>query len=160
MKKCKITLPETGTKIKHFYLFPESTLLHSLVLNANKKNLEFLLKSHPEVEIITLKRGQWLEVEWNGCHVHWHNNSPISASFLRIAKASVSSKKKNEPSLLSVHFGWILTNHMRLAEDDTYAGVIVKDMTDVEEQFDFDDLFQDNETIEDMVKKYEQEYVV
>lgn len=160
MKKCKITLSQSGTKAKQFYLFPESSLLHSLILNANKKNLDFLLKSHPEVEIVTLKRGQWLEVEWNGCHVHWHNNCPISASFLRIAKASSTSKKKNEPSLISVHFGWILTNHMRLIEGDGYNDIHVSSMSEEDEQFDFSELFQDNETIEDIVKKYEQAYVV
>ena len=159
MKKCKITLSEDGTKVKHFYLFPDSNLLHSLTVNSNKKNLDTLLKSHPEVEIVSLKKGQWLEVEWNGCHVHWVGGQPVSVSFLRIARVA-SSRRKNDSSLLSVHFGWILTNHLRLIESNSLNGLSIKELSSKDEQFDFNDLFQDNETIEDIIKKHEEEYVV
>jgi hypothetical protein len=55
MKKHKITLPDGETKTKYLYLFPESTVLHNLVKKSIKKNLNNLLKTHPEGEVITLK---------------------------------------------------------------------------------------------------------
>jgi len=152
MKKHKITLPDGETKTKYFYLFPESTVLHNLVKKSIKKNLNNLLKTHPEVEVITLKKGQWLEVEWNGCHIEYIDNKPISTTFLRLIKATASAKKNNDGSLLSIHFGWILSDHLRLI-DGIKGGVKVQSLSEDDEQFEFADLFQDNETIEDIVKK-------
>ena len=159
MKKCKIALEENETKAKYFYLFPESSMLHSLVAATTKKNQDSLFRNHPEVEIVTLKRGQWLEAEWNGCHIFYEKNGrPISASFLRLIKATANPKSK-DGSLLSVHFGWVLTDHMRFV-DGTKGGIRTQTLNDQDDQFDFSELFQDNETIEDLVKKQEKESVV
>lgn len=159
MKKCKITLEESGTKVKYFYLFPESSMLHSLVAASAKKNQDSLLRNHPEVEIVTLKRGQWLEAEWNGCHISYDdNNRPISASFLRLIKAT-SSPKNKDGSLLSVHFGWILSDQMRFV-DGVKNGLRTQTLVETDEQFDFSELFQDNETIEDIVKRQEKESIM
>ena len=158
MKKCKITLEEGGTKSKYFYLFPESSMLHSLVAASTKKNQEALLRNHPEVEIVTLKRGQWLEAEWNGCHISYEGGNTTSASFLRLIKAATTAKNK-DGTLLSVHFGWILSDHMRFVEG-TRNGIHTTMLEDEDEQFDFSELFQDNETIEDLVKKQEKETVI
>lgn len=159
MKKCKITLEGSGARAKFFYLFPESSMLHSLVAASTKKNRDSLLRGHPEVEIVTLKRGQWLEAEWNGCHISYDGDGrPTSASFLRLIKAAINPKNA-EGTLLSVHFGWILSDDMRFV-DGTKDGVCTRTLHDDEEQFDFSELFQDNETIEDLVKKQEKENVV
>jgi hypothetical protein len=93
-----------------------------------------------------------LEVEWNGCHIDYINNKPISTTFLRLIKATSSAKKINDGSLLSIHFGWILSDHLRLI-DGIKEGVKIQSLTEDDEQFEFADLFQDNETIEDIVKK-------
>ncbi len=152
MKKHKITLPDNETKTKYFYLFPESTVLHNLVKKSSKKNLNNLLKTHPEVEVITLKRGQWLEVEWNGCHIDYIDNKHVSTTFLRLIKAASAAKKTNDGSLISIHFGWILSDHLRLI-DGVREGIKIQTLSEEDEQFEFADLFQDNETIEDIVKK-------
>lgn len=159
MKKCKITLEESGTKVRYFYLFPESSMLHSLAAASSKKNQDTLFRKHPEVEIVTLKRGQWIEAEWNGCHICYNDKKePISASFLRLIKAAVSPKNK-EGTLLSVHFGWILSDQMRFVEG-TRDGIKTQILEEVDEQFDFSELFQDNETVEDLIKKQEKESIM
>jgi hypothetical protein len=159
MKKCKVSLSGEETKTKYFYLFPESSLLHSLVANSEKKNIINLLKKHPEVETVSLRRGQWLEVEWNGCHIDYSKPVPTSVSFLRLIKATMSPKRKNDGSLISVHFGWILTDHLRLIEGEK-SGIQIKSLHDEDEQFNFEELFQDNETIEDLIKKSTKENIV
>lgn len=133
-------------------------MLHSLVAASTKKNQDSLLRNHPEVEIVTLKRGQWLEAEWNGCHISYDGGRPISASFLRLIKAAASRSNK-EGTLLSVHFGWILSDHMRFVEGSR-NGIHTQVLEEIDEQFDFSELFQDNETVEDLVKKQDKETVI
>jgi hypothetical protein len=155
MKKHKITLSDGETKTKYFYLFPESTILHNLIKKSSRKNLNNLLKTHPEVEVITLKRNQWFEVEWNGCHIEYIDNQHVSAAFLRLIKATSSPKKINDGSLISVHFGWMLSDHLRLI-DGIKDGIKIQTLSEEDEQFEFSELFQDNETIEDIMKKHVQ----
>ena len=152
MKKHKITLAEDETKTKYFYLFPESVVLHNLIKKSSRKNLNNLLKTHPEVEVVSLKRGQWLEVEWNGCHIEYINNKHVSVEFLRLIKATSYPKRSNDSSLISVHFGWILGEQLQLI-DGTKNGIKVQTLEKEDEQFEFAELFQDNETIEDIIKK-------
>lgn len=149
MKKCKITLSD-NIKSKSLCLFPDAETLYSIVNAGSKRTLNGLLKSHPESEIITLKRGQWLEAEWNGCQNFFRGNYCTKISFVRIAKAT-STKKKNEGSLISVHFGWILNDHLKFS-DGINNDLKTKNLNDYDEQFNFSDLFQDNETIEDILK--------
>jgi hypothetical protein len=155
MKKCKVTLAPGETKTKYFYLFPDAALLHRLAQKTTEKNLNNLLKHHPEVEVVSLKRNQWIEVEWNGCDIHYESGRCISTSFFRLAKAAHTSKKINEGSLLSLHFGWMLSDHLRM-NDQVCNGVKVATMLEDDEQFDFSELFQDNETSEDILKSAEQ----
>jgi hypothetical protein len=154
MKKCKITLAAGETKTKYFYLFPEANLLHTLAKKTAEKNLNSLLKHHPEVEVISLKRNQWLEVEWNGCDVAFINGKYVSTSFFRLAKAAYVSKKMDDSSLLSLHFGWMLSDHLRMV-DQEINGIKVATLSEDDEQFDFSELFQDNETTEDILKDQE-----
>jgi len=152
MKKCKVTLAE-GARNKFFYLFPDAEIVQTLVEKSTKKSLAALFKSHPESEMISLKRGQWLEVEWNGCQISYFENKDIRINFLRLIKATnVPRKKSKEGSLVSIHFGWMLNDHLRFLEgnrDDMNVHVL----KEYDEQFDFSELFQDNETVEDILKK-------
>ena len=161
MKKCRVTLHELETKTKYFYLFPDSTTIHKLcrVTCGSTKELKKLLKSHPEVEVITLKKGQWLEVEWGGCHIFYEGNKPISTSFFRLIKATNIKKNVHDNSLVSIHFGWMLSEHLRMC-DGYYSGMFITMLAEDDEQYEFSDLFQDNETIEDLTKKIDTHKVV
>jgi len=153
MKKCKITIDNLAEKTKQFYLFPEPSILHTLVRKSTPKNLKNLLKNHPLVEVVTLRKGQWIEAEWNGCENYYENNSCVATSFLRLVKATYSAKRVDN-ALLSIHFGWILSDQIRML-DRVHEGIRTELLTKEAEQFDFSELFQDNETTEDLIKKQE-----
>lgn len=159
MKKCRVTLADAETKTKFFYLFQEPKLLHSLVCSTSRKNLDKLLKTHPEVELVSLKKGQWLEVEWNGCEIFYNGKSHVSTTFFRLIKAAYVPKKNSDSSLLSIHFGWMLSDHLRITDGEK-NGIKIELLKLSDEQYEFSELFQDNETVEDMIKKQEQEKII
>jgi hypothetical protein len=161
MKKCRVTLHELETKTKYFYLFPDSTTIHRLYKNAggSTKELKKLLRSHPEAEVITLKKGQWLEAEWSGCHIIYEGSKPISTSFFRLIKATNIKKNLHDNSLVSIHFGWMLSEHLRMC-DGYHDGTFVTLLSSNDEQYEFSELFQDNETTEDLIKKADSQKVI
>lgn len=148
MKKCKVTLAPAA-KQRFFYLSPDVETLYFLAARANKRSLASALKTHPDIEIVSLKPGQWIEAEWNGCQNVHDEGETLRLSFVRLIKAANFSP--DEPgTLLSVHFGWMYTDHLRFTSHRK-NGMKVKVLVPEEEQFDFSELFQDNETIEDMI---------
>jgi len=151
MKKCKLTIQDSAEKTKYFYLFPESALLHTLAKKSTSKNLKNLLKNHPLVEVVTLKKDQWIEAEWNGCDISYENGQCISTSFLRLVRATYKAKRVDN-ALLSVHFGWIFSDQIKMI-DRVHDGIKTEILTEKDAQFDFSELFQDNETTEDLIKK-------
>lgn len=159
MKKCRVTLADSESKTKFFYLFQEPRLLHSLACSTSRKNLDKLLRTHPEVELVSLKKGQWLEVEWNGCEIFYSGKNHTATTFFRLIKAAYAPKKNSDSSLLSIHFGWMLSEQLRVVEGEK-DGIKVEFLRESDEQYEFSDLFQDNETVEDIIKKQEQEKII
>lgn len=153
MKKCKITLAPKAKK-RFFYLAPEAEMLYFLAITKNKKRVKTLLKSHPDIEAISLSPGQWIEVEWTGCQNINDGVETIRLNCVRIAKASKLSSKNDHDALISVHFGWMYGEDLRFI-NHRKSGMKVKMLDAIDEQFDFSELFHDNETLEDMLSKLE-----
>lgn len=160
MKKCRVTLPDLDKKTKHLYLLPDSSAVHEICKKSTDgRTLRKLFREHPETEIVTLKKGQWIEAEWGGCHISYASRDPISASFFRLIKATSFKKSFEDSSLISIHFGWMLSDHLRMCEG-YFNGLIVNMLEKDDEQYEFSELFQDNETIEDLTKKVDLEKIV
>lgn len=148
MKKCKVTLA-TKARQKNFYLAPDAETLYILTSTKPIKNHDSILKDHPDIEMVTLNSGEWLEVEWNGCQNIADGKNVIRTNFVRLIKISKLSSGDDSDALISLHFGWLLSDHLRFI-NHRRNGVRVKVLNKKDEQYNFSDLFQDNQTIEDL----------
>lgn len=153
MKKCKVTLAAKA-KQRFFYLAPDAETLYVLSNKTNSKNLSAILKKDPIIEKISLEPEQWLEVEWNGCQNIHDGVKTVRVNCVRLIKSCKLTTGDDSDSLVSIHFGWILNDHLRFT-NYRKNGMRVKMLEKNDEQYNFDDLFQDNQTIEDMIKELE-----
>ena len=153
MKKCKVTL-SSKTKKRFFYLAPDAETLYFLSLKTNKKNIDSLLKTHPSIETVSINYDEFVEIEWNGCQNIFDGLRTTKMNYVRLIKASHGDQNTMSDSLISVHFGWIFSDNLKFTNHKK-SGVRVKMLSTKDDQFNFDELFQDNETIEDMIKKTE-----
>jgi len=154
MKKCKITLAPRA-KQKFFYLAPDAEVLYFLSAGLKPKAAHLMLKSCPEIEIVSLSHDQWIEVEWNGCQNIFEDNDTFKSNFVRIVKASKLSMSEESDSLVSLHFGWLLGDQLKFVTHKS-SGMNVKMLTEEDEQFNFRELFQDNETPEEVINSSKQ----
>jgi len=154
MKKCKVT-PSSNTKQKFFYLAPDAETLY-MISRCDKKKLIQSLKSHPDVEIISLKPEQWLEIEWNGCQNIYDNSGRnfVKMNYVRMIKVTKLTSGDDSDSLISVHFGWMLSDQLRFTNYRN-GGIRVKMLKPHDDQYNFLDLFHDNEILDNMMKKDE-----
>jgi hypothetical protein len=154
MKKCKVTLA-LNAKPRSFCLAPDAETLYLLstkTIKSNDKNVKLSLQLHPDIEIVTLRYGEYIEAEWNGCqNFHDEGIETIRTSFVRLVRSSKSASETG-PDSISVHFGWILSDHLRFT-NHRRSGMRVKMLNEHDEQFNFNELFPDNLTIEDMIKE-------
>ena len=150
MKKCKVTL-STKSKQRFFYLAPDAETLYFLSLKSDKKNIDSLLMTHPSIEVVPLGHDEFMEIEWNGCQNIFDGIRITKMNYVRLVRGVNSSRGD---SIISVHFGWIFGDSLKFVNHRKY-GVRVKMLSKKDDQFNFDELFQDNETIEDMIKKTE-----
>lgn len=151
MKKCKITL-EPGAKKKFFYLSPNAELLYLIAAVSTNKTIIKNLKLNPDVEMISLDQNEWIEAEWNGCQNVKDDFSTVRMNYVRLIKVSKLNNQKYDDSLVSVHFGWMIGEHLRF-KNHKKNKMTVKLLEINEEQYDFSDLFQDNKTAEDILKE-------
>ena len=157
MKKCKVTIALNAGP-KHFYLAPDAETLYLLTTktiedNKGKKHKE-LLQFHPDIEVVTLEHNEYAEIEWAGCqNFHDEGIETIRTNLVRLAKASKLTSK-NSHNCISVHFGWILNDQLRFT-NHRKSGVRVKMLEKKDKQMDFNELFQDEETMEEMMSKAE-----
>lgn len=151
MKKCKITL-DPGAKQKRFYLAPNAEMLYLLAATSTNKTIIKNLKSNPDVEAVNLDQDQWIEAEWNGCQNVQDDEGLTRMNYVRLIKVVKLTSGDDSDSLISVHFGWILGNHLKFGNYKK-NGMKVKLLSMEDDQYDFSELFQDNETYEDIVKK-------
>ena len=143
MKKCKVTLA-LAAKPKLFYLAPDAETLYLLTTKTIKDNVKRgvkeTLKFHPDIEIVTLKHGDWAEIEWNGCqNFHDDGVETIRMNYVKIVRVTKTST--DSPESITVHIGWILAEHLRFV-NHRKSGVRVKLLSEKDEQFNFEDLFQ------------------
>lgn len=151
MKKCKITLAPKA-KQRFFYLALDADVLYFLSSGSSKRSIHTVLKSCPDIEVISLNPGEWIEAEWNGCQNIYEDNKPIRMNYVRMIKASKFSPKEESDSLVSLHFGWILGEQIKFI-DHRKNGMKTTLLNENDEQFNFKELFQDNEMIEDLSEK-------
>jgi len=156
MKKCKITL-EPGAKKKLFYLASSAELLYLVSAISTNKTIIKNLKSNSEIEIITLDQNECIEVEWNGCQNVTDDFATTRMNYVRLIKISKSSLN-NDDALVSVHFGWMLREHLRFKSYKKNK-MSVKLMDFCEDQYDFSELFQDNKTHEDVIRELEEDVI-
>jgi hypothetical protein len=154
MKKCKITLDQ-GAKKKFFYLAPNAELLYLTAAISTNKTIIKNLKSNPDVEEICLDQNEWIEAEWNGCQNVTDDFSTIRMNYVRLVKVSkLTSNQENDDALVSVYFGWMLRDHLRF-KNHKKNKLCVKLLESTDEQYDFSELFQDNETADDIIRNSE-----
>lgn len=154
MKKCKVTLA-LAAKPKLFYLAPDAETLYLLttktIRDNAKRNVKDTLKFHPDIEIVTLKHGDWAEVEWYGCqNFHDDGVETIRMNYVKIVK--VSKAASDSPESITVHIGWILSEHLRFVTHRK-SGVRVKMLSSKDEQFNFSELFQNSDDIEGSIQE-------
>ena len=156
MKKCKITLAASA-KQRLFYLAPDAEMLYLLAtqtIKSKKKSLNgsTILKSHPDIEIVSLSPDQWIEAEWNGCqNFHDEGYETIRVNCVRFVKVGRLSLTDEPDSMVSIHFGWMFNDHLRFV-NHRRNGMRVKMLENKDKQFNFDELFPDNLTLEDMLR--------
>ena len=159
MKKCKITLAASA-KQRLFYLAPDAETLYLFaiqMIKSKKKSLSgsTILKSHPDIEIVSLSPDQWIEAEWNGCqNFHDEGYETIRINCVRLVKAGRLSLTDEPDSMVSIHFGWMFNDHLRFV-NHRRNGMRVKMLENKDKQFNFDELFPDNLTLEDMLRQDE-----
>jgi hypothetical protein len=152
MKKCKITL-EQGAKKKFFYLAPNAELLYLTAAISTNKTIIKNLRSNPNVEEICLDQNEWIEAEWNGCQNVTDDFSTVRMNYVRLVKVSkLTSNQESDDALISVHFGWLLRDHLRF-KNYKRNKTNIKMLNESEDQYNFSELFQDNKTPEDMLKE-------
>ena len=151
MKKCKITL-EPRAKQKCFYLAPSAEMLYLVSAVSTKKKWIKNLRSNPDIDMISLDHDQWIEAEWNGCQNIRDDFDTVRMNFVRLIKIAKLTSGKDSDALISIHFGWILGNHLKF-NNHKNSGMKVTLLSKDDEQYDFSELFQDNDTHEDITKK-------
>jgi hypothetical protein len=159
MKKCKVTLAPKA-KQRFFYLAPDAETLYLLAtqtVKSKKKSLSMnaILKSHPDIEIVSFSPDQCIEAEWNGCqNFHDEGYETIRINCVRLVKSGRLSPNDEPDSMVSIHFGWMFNDHLRFV-NHRRNGMRVKMLGKKDEQFNFDELFPDNLTLEDMLRQDE-----
>jgi len=159
MKKCKVTLAPKA-KQRLFYLAPDAETLYLLATRTFKPNkksqsVSSILKYHPEIEIVSLNPDEWIEAEWNGCqNFHDEGFDTIRINCVRLVKAGRLSPTDEPDSMVSIHFGWMFNDHLRFV-NHRRNGMRVKVLGRKDEQFNFNELFPDNLTLEDMLRQDE-----
>jgi len=154
MKKCKVTLA-LAAKPKYFYLAPDAETLYLLttktIKDNTKRSAKETLKFHPDIEIVTMKHGDWAEIEWNGCQ-NFHDNGieTIRANYVKIVKVTKASV--DSPESITIHIGWILCEQLGFV-NHRKSGVRVKMLSKNDEEFNFKELFHDDENYDDEAQK-------
>lgn len=143
MKKCKITLAPKA-KQRFFYLAPNASTLYFLAVSSSKKKVRALLKSHPDIDVISLSHGQWLEVEWAGCQNMYDGIETVRVNCVRLIRASKLSSSDDRDPMISAHLGWMYMDDLKFT-NHRKAGMKVKMLETSDEQFNFAELFEDDE---------------
>jgi len=156
MKKCKVTLA-LNAKPKIFYLAPDAETLYLVatrtIKDDNKRNIKEILKFHPDIEIVSLKHGEWAEVEWNGCqNFHDDGIETIRMNYVKMIK--VSKPIPEVPESVTVHMGWVLADDLRFT-NHRKSGIRVKMLSKNDDQFNFQEIFQNVDDVENLVHESE-----
>jgi len=73
-------------------------------------------------------------------------------NYVRLIKVVKLTSGEDSDSSISAHFGWMLGNQLRFGNYKK-NGMKVKLLSKEDVQYDFSELFHDNETYEDILKK-------
>jgi len=143
---------DPGAKQKCFYLAPNAEMLYLLSATSTNKTIIKNLKSNSDIEIVNLDQEQWIEIEWNGCQNIYDDEGTTRMNYVRLIKIMKLTSSEDSNSLISAHFGWMLGNQLRFGNYKR-NGMKVKLLSKEDVQYDFSELFHDNETYEDILKK-------
>lgn len=149
MKKVRITVSK-GSKGKDFRIFnsPES-----LYVWLNDPDLQTDDDLDPSLgNIVSLKRGEVMEVEWCGCEFMYENDVLLfRADYIRIGKLiSEPTFFSGGKSVVGIQDGWVTSDMISFKSSVNDSTKTTKLTTKSKHKFDLDELFAAREAYDEL----------